>query len=90
MKYRSRSEIIAVILETVNDSGGVNKTRIMYKAILSYTQLREYLSFIIENGLMEYLEGEHTYRITEKGIHFLQIYNKIRELITTTKHNERA
>ena len=34
MKYRSRSEIIAVILETVNDSGGVNKTRIMYKAIL--------------------------------------------------------
>jgi predicted transcriptional regulator len=40
--------------------------------------------------LLEYLEGEHTYRITEKGIHFLQIYNKIRELITTTKHNERA
>jgi predicted transcriptional regulator len=90
MKYRSRSEIIAVILETANDSSGVNKTRIMYKAILSYTQLREYLSLIIENGLLEYLEGEHTYRITEKGIHFLQIYNKIRELITTTKHNERA
>lgn len=90
MKYRGRSEIIAVILETANDSSGVNKTRIMYKAVLSYTQLREYLSLIIENGLLEYLEGEHTYRITEKGIHFLQIYNKIRELITTTKHNERA
>jgi predicted transcriptional regulator len=90
MKYRSRSEIIAVILETANDSGGVNKTRIMYKAVLSYTQLKEYLSLIIENGLMEYLEGEHRYRITEKGIHFLQIYNRIRELITTTKHNERA
>ena len=90
MKYRGRSEIIAVILETANDSSGVNKTRIMYKAVLSYTQLREYLSLIIENGLMEYLEGEHIYRITEKGIHFLQIYNRIRELITTTKHNERA
>jgi predicted transcriptional regulator len=90
MKYRGRSEIIAVILETANDSSGVNKTRIMYKAVLSYTQLKEYLSLIIENGLLEYLEGEHTYRITEKGIHFLQIYNKIRELITTTKHNERA
>jgi len=90
MKYRGRSEIIAVILETANDSSGVNKTRIMYKAVLSYTQLREYLSLIIENGLMEYLEGEHRYRITEKGIHFLQIYNRIRELITTTKRNERA
>jgi predicted transcriptional regulator len=90
MKYRGRSEIIAVILETANDSSGVNKTRIMYKAVLSYTQLREYLSLIIENGLMEYLEVEHRYRITEKGIHFLQIYNRIRELITTTKHNERA
>jgi predicted transcriptional regulator len=90
MKYRSRSEIIAVILETANDSSGVNKTRIMYKAVLSYTQLREYLSLIIENGLLEYLEGEQTYRITEKGIHFLQIYNKIRELIAIKKHNERA
>ncbi|MGC2439972.1 MAG: winged helix-turn-helix domain-containing protein, partial [Nitrososphaeraceae archaeon] len=53
MKYRSRTEIVAMILEAAN--GGATKTRIMYKAFLSYAQLREYLSVLIENNLLEYL-----------------------------------
>ena len=55
MKYRSRTEIVSNILEAAN--GGVTKTKIMYKAYLSYNQLREYLSILIENNLLEYLEG---------------------------------
>ena len=54
MKYRSRTEIVAMILEAAN--GGATKTKIMYKAFLSYNQLREYLSVLIENNLIEYLE----------------------------------
>ena len=44
MKYRSRTEIVAMILEAAN--GGATKTRIMYKAFLSYAQLREYLQAV--------------------------------------------
>ena len=55
MKYRSRTEIVSMILEAAN--GGATKTRIMYKAFLSYAQLKEYLSVLIENNLLEYLEG---------------------------------
>ena len=51
MKYRSRTEIISVILEAAN--GGATKTRIMYKAFLSYAQLKEYLSVLIENNVIE-------------------------------------
>ncbi|MFZ0317383.1 MAG: winged helix-turn-helix domain-containing protein, partial [Nitrososphaeraceae archaeon] len=82
MKYRSRTEIVAMILEAAN--GGATKTRIMYKAFLSYAQLREYLSVLIENNLLEYLEGSQTYKTTEKGLNFLKMHNEIGELLQTS------
>lgn len=36
-KYRSRTEIVAMILDSAN--GGDTKTKIMYSAYLSYNQL---------------------------------------------------
>ena len=79
MKYRSRTEIVSNILEAAN--GGVTKTKIMYKAYLSYNQLREYLSVLIENNLIEYIDGTQTYKTTEKGLHFLKMHNEIRKLL---------
>ncbi len=79
MKYRSRTDITAQILEAAN--GGVTKTKIMYKAFLSYAQLKEYLAVLIENGLLEYIEGEQIYRTTEKGNRFLKIDNQIGEYV---------
>jgi len=79
MKYRSRTDMTAQILEAAN--GGVTKTKIMYKAFLSYAQLKEYLAVLIENGLLEYIEGEQIYRTTEKGNRFLKIYNQIGEYV---------
>jgi predicted transcriptional regulator len=74
MKYRSRTDITAQILEAAN--GGVTKTKIMYKAFLSYAQLKEYLSVLIEN-----VEGEQVYKTTDKGNRFLKIYNQIGEYV---------
>ena len=81
MKYRSRTEIVSMILEAAN--GGATKTRIMYKAFLSFAQLREYLSLLIENNLLEYLEGSKTYKTTEKGFNLLKMHNEIGELLQT-------
>ena len=78
MKYRSRSDIIGLLLEAAN-GGGATKTKMMYKAFLSFNQLREYLAVLVENGLIEY-EGNQTYRTTQKGLHVLQLQNKIEEL----------
>lgn len=79
MKYRSRTEIVSMILEAAN--GGATKTKIMYKAFLSYAQLKEYLSVLIENNLLEYLEGVQTYKTTEKGFNLLKMHNEIGELL---------
>ena len=81
MKYRSRTEIVSMILEAAN--GGATKTKIMYKAFLSYAQLKEYLSVLIENNLLEYLEGLQTYKTTEKGFNLLKMHNEIGELLQT-------
>jgi predicted transcriptional regulator len=82
MGNRSRTEIVSNILDAAN--GGVTKTKIMYKAYLSYNQLREYLSVLIENNLIEYIDGTQTYKTTEKGLHFLKMYNEIAELLQVT------
>ena len=77
MKYRSRTDITGLILEAAN--GGATKTKIMYKAYLSFAQLRDYLSMLIEKGLIEYEEGSARYRTTEKGLRMLQMCNKIND-----------
>lgn len=77
MKYRSRSDIIGLILEAAN--GGATKTKIMYKAFLSFAQLREYLSMLSEKGLIEYQDGIQRYKTTEKGIRLLHIYNQMND-----------
>jgi predicted transcriptional regulator len=86
MKYRSRTEIVSMILEAAN--GGATKTKIMYIAFLSYNQLKEYLSILIENNLIDYLEGTHKFKTTEKGLNLLKMHNEMAELLHTTIRND--
>jgi predicted transcriptional regulator len=85
MKYRGRTEILGNILDAAN--GGASKTKIMYKAFLSYDQLKEYLSVLIETNLIEYLDGTRTFKTTEKGLNFLKMHNELGELLLTKIKN---
>jgi predicted transcriptional regulator len=78
VKYRNRTEIISNILNAAN--GGISKTKIMYKAFLSYAQIKEYLPILLENNLLT-LGPDGKYRTTEKGIRFLKMNEEIQELI---------
>jgi predicted transcriptional regulator len=80
MKYRSRSEIIAMILQAANK--GATKTRIMYGAYLSYAQVQEYLGFLQQKELISYEEGTHLYKLTEKGLHYLTAFDQINDIIS--------
>ena len=50
-------------------------------AFLSYNQLYEYLAMLIENNLIEYLEGTKTFKTTEKGLNYLKMHNEMGELL---------
>ncbi|UCG45545.1 MAG: hypothetical protein JSV58_01825 [Candidatus Bathyarchaeota archaeon] len=80
-KRRDRLYIIADIL-SIAKSGSL-KTQIMYKANLSFAQLNEYLSFLLETKLIvSNSRAEKTvYKVTSKGMRFLQNYAKIRDLL---------
>ena len=86
MKYRSRTEIVSMILEASN--GGATKTKMMYKSMLSYNQLKEYLTVLIENDLIKYLNGTQTFRTTEKGLNLLKIHNEMAEMLHITAKND--
>jgi len=61
---------------------GATKTKLMYGAYLSYAQLKEYLSFVQERDLIAFEEGLQVYRLTPKGLHFLNVYEEIREVVS--------
>jgi predicted transcriptional regulator len=85
MLGRHRTEIIAQILEVVNDGSssggeGVTRTKIMYKAFLSYAQLKEYLAILTHNGLLSFDVSSQTFKTTEKGLRFLKAYGQLDQL----------
>lgn len=86
MRYRGRDEIITQILEIVNEGsgdihGGATKTKIMYKAFLSYAQLKEYLTVLTKSDLLSYEVQTHRFKATEKGLSFLKAYDQIEQLM---------
>jgi predicted transcriptional regulator len=80
LKHRSRSEIISSILEVTNGNKA-RITEIQFKTYLSYNILKEYLVHLLENDLIEYIEGERTFKTTPKGMQALQVYHKMDELL---------
>jgi predicted transcriptional regulator len=80
--YRNTTDIVAKILESAAEEEGkdVTKTNIMYKAFLSYEQLKRYLPILIESDLLEYSnENKQIYKVTEKGRKFVSKYDEIAE-----------
>ncbi len=70
-----------MILESVTI--GTTKTKIMYKAYLSYTQLKEYLTLLEGSGMIGYENGSQIYRITDKGRKFLKLSTEIGDMVSS-------
>jgi len=81
-KRRDKLYIIAEILEIAQE--GILKTQLMYRANLSFSQVNDYLRFMLKNGLLEKSKGhKEIYRPTKKGLSFLQSYHEITGLLRT-------
>jgi predicted transcriptional regulator len=89
--YRGRQQIIAKMLSIINasDPKGATRTSIMYKAFLSHAQLKGYLSFLLENSLIDEVSQQvksrpghekFVYKITERGIRLMHISKEIENI----------
>ena len=88
MKYRSRIDIISVILDATNGGAdGLTKIKIMYQAYLSHEQIKEYLSVLIESELLNYDVYTRKFKTTEKGLRFLDTYNQMSDVTKTQRQH---
>jgi predicted transcriptional regulator len=74
---------MAQILEITKE--GTLKTQIKYKANLSFTQLNDYLQFMLINNLItrKTRKGRKVYVITRKGSNFLQVHADLLQMLKT-------
>jgi predicted transcriptional regulator len=86
-KRRDKLYILAEILEIAKE--GTLKTQIMYRANLSFTQLNDYLRFMLKINLLEKVlrNDRDAYKATDKGLDFLQRYREITELLRAENEN---
>ena len=77
MKSRSKIEIIADILENIRNDSNISTSKIMLKSFISYYQLKEYMPLLLQSELIKHDNNERSLRITNKGLHFLNIYNTL-------------
>jgi len=85
MKYRSRTDILASILDSVNNIESAGITTIMYKSFLSHYQLKKYMAIMLKNDLIRFDDERRIYKITDKGIRFLQLFTHMNELVGVNK-----
>jgi len=78
--YRNRIDIITSILKIANGNE-VKQVEILVKANITHTMFKEYLFHLFQSGLIEYIRFQRTYRTTTKGILFLSICDKMKNLI---------
>ena len=78
---RDRLNIMAEIIEV--SKGGKLKTQIMYKVNLSFSQLKDYLSFLTEKGFLKvYVENKKKiYVATAKGNLYIENYMEMSDLL---------
>ena len=79
---RSNIEIIADMLKV--GENGAGKTRIMYGANLSYSQIQKYLGYLIGQGFIDKMQMGNpsvTYRVTDSGLNLLRLINSIKEIL---------
>ncbi|MGC8998188.1 MAG: winged helix-turn-helix domain-containing protein [Candidatus Bathyarchaeia archaeon] len=86
-KRRDKLYIIAEILDIAKD--GVLKTQIMYRANLSFTQLNDYLEFMLKVNLIDKIveRDKEIYKATPKGLDFLQRYRELTGLLKSENNN---
>lgn len=83
MKFRSRTEIIGLILQAV-EGEPLTCSKIMYQAMLNFKQVTDYTSLLIQQKLLSYSKLDRKYIITNKGRQFLALFNETNKLLMAT------
>lgn len=81
---RSKLEMYIDILTVLAQRGPLKVTHIMYKANVNCVVLKEYLDFLLKQGLVEErtLKKQRTvYAVTQRGITVLKYFKELKQVL---------
>ena len=88
MEYRSRSTIVASILKATatsaknNSTMGIKHREIMHRTAIPDIYLKAYMQLLQQKGFIECDSQKQVFRITERGIHYLDLNNEITNVLS--------
>jgi predicted transcriptional regulator len=82
LEKRAKLGIISLILEVSSTDANDTKkiTKIMYNTLLNNPRLKGYWTALTEVGLLTYDNTTQTFKTTEKGLRFLQVFSELDQL----------
>lgn len=86
-RQRAKTEVFVDILRYISNYGqfgGIQIPKIMYLCYVEHNRLREFLSNLTEKKLLCYYEKTRRYKITQKGIRFLENYKQVGGLLNAS------
>ena len=92
LKKRERLGIISLILEASStEAHNTRKTlKIMYDTLLNHPRLKEYWTAMTEVGLLEYEISTQTFKTTEKGHRFLEVFSELDQRVREEHNNNNS
>jgi predicted transcriptional regulator len=81
---RSKLEMYVDILTVLAHKGPLKLTHVMYKANVNCSILKEYLDFLIKQGLIEertVRKQNLVYAVTQRGITVLKYFKELKQIL---------
>lgn len=89
---RSKLEMHVDILKVLSHRGPLKLTHVMYKVNVNCSILKEYLSFLVKQGLVEERKlgkNRGAYAITQRGLTVLKHFREFEQVLPITEENQR-
>lgn len=84
MDKSKRRDKLVIMTEIIGIAkNGTSKTHIMFKANLSFSQLNQYISLLLQSGLIKIVfnNNRQKYIATEKGLEFMEKQCEVIDMI---------
>jgi predicted transcriptional regulator len=86
-RQRPKTEVFVDILRYISNYGqfgGIQIPKLMYLCYVEHNRLRDFLTSLTEKKLLYYYEKTRRYKITQKGMRFLENHKPVGGLLNAT------
>ena len=89
---RSKLEMYVDILSVLAHRGPLKLTHVMYKANVNCSVLKEYLTFLMDQGLVEernLRKRRVVYAVTQRGLTVLKYFRELKQVLPILEEDQR-